>query len=754
MTPMLRSRSASARKTTSDLSPIFLRAGDATRLYALESTRHMHDLPKTSGWRREAPFRLGDLEVLPASGELRSPEGTQRVRPLLMDILVRLAAEPGEVVRRETLLEDVWPRRMVNDEVLSRAIAELRTALGDDARGARYIETLPKLGYRLVAPVHDLATVLDPPTPPLAAAANDAARPLPRPSWPKLAAALALVLVMLAGAIAWHLRTRAPDPAELEARLLAARPFTSDPALEVGPRFSPDGKHVAFSLVEGDESRVVVQDVDGSKRQFIGNLEGHARLNPVFLPDGRRIAYWKSDGSECAIVRHDLDSGLEEKLLDCALKPRTRFDISRDGRWLVFAGVQRAQFPASLWLLEIGASAGPVPLTSTEPGRGEDVWPRFSPDATQVVFFRGSGANRMPYLVQRGDPASARAITKMEGQAYGAAWLGDSGPLVAAGDWLGFRALHALDLRDGAIRLLGARGARFPEIGPNGEIVYESATYSSNVWMLDPASGKTEGPLWLSTRYTTQPEFSPDGRSIAFASNRDGIDAIYVSALGGTPRRIAAGEGMRYATPHWSRDGRYVYAARYVVRKPAGTTLDQVVRIPAEGGGAEQLAALGDRVDDIVEADDGRVYFAERDGHAMRLSRAPMNDLSRIERLPFPVVSRYRIAAGRLVFTQPNLKVLTSCRLDTLACEPLPGLSLGDFDHDYWAVGPRSIFLRIVGADGKLRLARYDLETRKLTQSWDLAPNANGASIAISPDESRVAVVREEPPAIDLMIAR
>ena len=65
----------------------------------------MHDLPKTSGgWRRDDPFRLGDLEILPASGELRSRRGTQRVRPLLMDILVRLAADPGEVVRRETLL--------------------------------------------------------------------------------------------------------------------------------------------------------------------------------------------------------------------------------------------------------------------------------------------------------------------------------------------------------------------------------------------------------------------------------------------------------------------------------------------------------------------------------------------------------------------------------------------------------------------------------------------------------------------------
>src|SRR5205085_7110549 len=146
----------------------------------------------------------------------------------------------------------------------------------------------------------------DPPTPPVVAAANDAARPRPRPSWPGLAIALALLLVILVGAIAWYHRSRVSDPTQLEARLLAARPFTSDPALEVGPRFSPDGKHVAFSLVEGDESRVVVQDVDGSKRQFVGNLEGHARLNPVFFPDGRSLAYWKSDGKECAIVRHEL----------------------------------------------------------------------------------------------------------------------------------------------------------------------------------------------------------------------------------------------------------------------------------------------------------------------------------------------------------------------------------------------------------------------------------------------------------------
>src|SRR5512139_3381499 len=108
--------------------------------------------PKTS-WRPDGPLRIGEYDALPASNELRGAAGVVRLRPLIMGVLLRLAAEPGQVVTRERLIEDVWPRRMVNDEVLSRAIAELRTALGDDARQSRYIETIPKVGYRLVAPV-------------------------------------------------------------------------------------------------------------------------------------------------------------------------------------------------------------------------------------------------------------------------------------------------------------------------------------------------------------------------------------------------------------------------------------------------------------------------------------------------------------------------------------------------------------------------------------------------------------------------
>ena len=106
-----------------------------------------------SSWRAAGPIRIGEFEAQPASNELRGPEGMVRLRPLLMDLLLRLAADPGCVVTRETLLADVWALRADDDEVLSSAIGDLRCVLGDDAIQPRYIETLPQAGYRLVAQV-------------------------------------------------------------------------------------------------------------------------------------------------------------------------------------------------------------------------------------------------------------------------------------------------------------------------------------------------------------------------------------------------------------------------------------------------------------------------------------------------------------------------------------------------------------------------------------------------------------------------
>jgi hypothetical protein len=308
-----------------------------------------------------------------------------------------------------------------------------------------------------------------------------------------------------------------------------------------------------------------------------------------------------------------------------------------------------------------------------------------------------------------------------------------------------------LDLASGEGRLACARGARYPDVGPHGEIVYESANYSANLWAVDPVRGPAKEPLWRSTRYTVQPEFSPDGTRLAFGSNRDGADAIYVASLDGEARRIAFGEGLRYSSPHWSRDGRSVYAVR-TWAATGNASVQEAVRIPAEGGTAEVLATLGHAANDVREGADGKLYWGELAGHAMRLLRAPLDDLAHSERLPLPLVSQYQLSADRLAFVQPQLDKLTLCRLDTLSCAPLP-LAIAETGHNHWTITQRSLYSRAV-QDNTIRLARFDLATATLAQTWEIVPSGAGTSIAVSADERKIIVVKEEGPTVDLMIAR
>lgn len=151
-------------------------------------------------------FRLGEWSVRQAEGVLYSEDRSVRLEPRVMDVLACLAGEAGRVVAKEELLAAVWGGAFVEEGVLSQAIHNLRKALGDDARQQRYVQTIPKRGYRLVAPV-----VVQEPVPPPddtmeAPAAVPAVSPPPLPLrlpsprrwlWPVLAAAVSLVVVVI-----------------------------------------------------------------------------------------------------------------------------------------------------------------------------------------------------------------------------------------------------------------------------------------------------------------------------------------------------------------------------------------------------------------------------------------------------------------------------------------------------------------------------------------------------------------------------
>lgn len=97
-------------------------------------------------------FRLDQILVRPSLNRLERGGAEHQLEPKMMDVLVVLAESPGEVVSKRQLHDRVWAEVFVTDSVITRAIAGLRRALGDDAASPRFIQTIARRGYRLMVP--------------------------------------------------------------------------------------------------------------------------------------------------------------------------------------------------------------------------------------------------------------------------------------------------------------------------------------------------------------------------------------------------------------------------------------------------------------------------------------------------------------------------------------------------------------------------------------------------------------------------
>ncbi len=115
-------------------------------------------------------LRIGDWEVDTVSGVARRGHDGVALEARALALLLRLAEQPGEVVSLDALLARGWPDVIVSPDSVYQAITSLRRQLGDDSRQPRYIATVPRLGYRLIA---EVAVI-----PPVAEPARDTAQPV------------------------------------------------------------------------------------------------------------------------------------------------------------------------------------------------------------------------------------------------------------------------------------------------------------------------------------------------------------------------------------------------------------------------------------------------------------------------------------------------------------------------------------------------------------------------------------------------
>jgi Tol biopolymer transport system component/DNA-binding winged helix-turn-helix (wHTH) protein len=263
-------------------------------------------------------IRFATFEVDLQSGELRKSGLKLKLTGQPFQVLAILLESPGEVVTREELQKRLWPDTFVDvDHNLNTAINKIREVLGDSAESPRFVETIPRRGYRFIAHVNSNNRVGTP--------QSGTAENRRRTSF--LLSALVSAIAVLIGSTAWfeHHRHSAPDrPVQR-----ALTRITFEEGLQLGATWSPDGQSIAYSSDRGGKFDIWIKHLSGGEAIQITSGPGQ-HWQPDWSPDGKFIAYRSEEGvGGLYIVPAPGGAGSERKVSSFGFYPRWSPDSSR-----------------------------------------------------------------------------------------------------------------------------------------------------------------------------------------------------------------------------------------------------------------------------------------------------------------------------------------------------------------------------------------------------------------------------------------
>lgn len=273
-------------------------------------------------------LRFGPFEVDLHSGELRRNGVTVKLQSQPFQILVMLLERPGELLTREEIRDRLWPADTFVDfdHSLNSAMTRLREALGDSAEGPRFVETLPRRGYRFIGSVdRRVQTTVIPDC--------SGVRKESRASRIRRTPILFVVLLFLVAA-GLFVYTRLRSPTSPVQHALTRLTFEN--GLQAGATWSPDGRFIAYSSDQAGKFDIWVRQVSGGDPVQVTRRQGN-NWQPAWSPDGKYIAY-RSEGPEGGlfVVPALGGEGLERRLVAFGYYPRW----SPDGSHILFRTAQ------------------------------------------------------------------------------------------------------------------------------------------------------------------------------------------------------------------------------------------------------------------------------------------------------------------------------------------------------------------------------------------------------------------------------
>ncbi len=396
---------------------------------------------------------------------------------------------------------------------------------------------------------------------------------------------------------------------------------------EEGAWLSPDGEQVAFTWNgEKEDNFDIYVKMIGSSDMLRLTTDPATDIMPSWSPDGKQIAYVRlgPDGNRVHLVSPL--GGSDHKLSDFPLAFATP-SWSPDSRWLAVARAPKggpfAIGSDGFYLLPVNGGE-PRALRIPEEAVGNTFGPAFAPDGRHLAYLTGSGASQHVAVIELGadyEPiGTPRRVTKRPMYPDGGSCWTRDGKSILYVEW----GVHRL----WRVEITGDRAAQPVEIAGFGSIrptvaasrdrlVFVKEQEDTDIYRFE--AGRPAERVIASTSREGNPEFSPDGRRVAFESERTGEHEVWLAeADGSSPRQLTHGPGLMQGSPRWSPDGRRI---AFDSRSEAGGY--SVWTIDADGASPRRLSQ--DPGDEHLPnwSRDGRFIYFTKGGSGDYLTQGP-----------------------------------------------------------------------------------------------------------------------------------
>jgi Tol biopolymer transport system component/DNA-binding winged helix-turn-helix (wHTH) protein len=500
------------------------------------------------------------------------------LEPKAFNLLVLMVRRPGHLFTKQEIFEAVWPDTAVTDHALTRVVAQLRRVLGDEAREARYLETVPTRGYRWIRPVE-----LSPPeaaVPP--PAAGSVAVPAATARLPRLAATAALASC----AIAFLVWTQRSAPTSATAGLTtavsvdSANPdhvswpvqVTTHAGLDMQPALSPQGDAIAFVSDRTGALEIYVRALDGSSAESPLTTDGGQNVQPAWSPDGSRLAYHSNRQGGIWVLPSR--GGTPKQVAETGSKPAW----SPDGLRLAFQSDEHtdvsptgfgAQSGSTIWMVDADGRHLRQLTRNGHPAGGHAA-PAWSSDGRYLAFtvFEAGASNGVWILTLETGATSLLEAGKGLFESVFAS--DDAAVYVAGGDAMIVRV--PFDPITGRSRgprktipVPGVASARGATITPDGRrLAFAGLDLNSQIWAQRVTrEGAPDGAAFPLTSDTSRrnsfPAISPDGSKVAYTSARRGeLSNVWVMDMAGRNAIQLTPNDTADHKPNWFPDGKRV----------------------------------------------------------------------------------------------------------------------------------------------------------------------------------------------------